>query len=141
MLKVNFYDNIDDSLLKFAVIVSKSQGKWVFCKHKERSTYECPGGHREAGEDILATAKRELYEETGAVEYSIKKICVYSVRGNDGVVENSTETFGMLYFADITKFEELPGFEIEKIELFDNLPVNWTYPEIQPKLLGKVHNI
>jgi 8-oxo-dGTP diphosphatase len=138
MLKVNFYDNIDDSLFKFAVIVSKSQGKWVFCKHKERSTYECPGGHRETGEDILSTAKRELYEETGAIEYSIKKICVYSVCSNDGVVENSTETFGMLYFADITKFEELPGYEIEKIELFDELPDSWTYPEIQPKLIEKV---
>ncbi len=140
MLKVSFYNNIDDGLLKFAVIVSKSRGKWVLCKHKERSTYECPGGHREAREDILSTAKRELYEETGAIEYSIKKICVYSVRGNDGVIENSTETFGMLYFADITKFEELSGFEIEKIELFDNLPDNWTYLEIQPKLLEKVQN-
>ena len=141
MLKVNFYDNIDDSLLKFAVIVSKSQGIWVLCKHKERSTYECPGGHREAGEDILSTAKRELYEETGAIEYSIMKICVYSVCGNDGVVENITETFGMLYFADITKFEELPVFEMEKIELFNNLPDNWTYPEIQPKLMEKVLSV
>lgn len=138
MLKVSFYNNIDDSLLKFAVIVAKSQGKWVFCKHKERSTYECPGGHREAGEDILSTAKRELYEETGAIEYSIKKICVYSVCGHDGDIENDTETFGMLFFADITEFEELPGYEIEKIELFEHLPDNWTYPEIQPKLLEKV---
>lgn len=141
MLKVSFYDNIDDYLLKFAVIVSRSQGKWVFCKHKERSTYECPGGHREAGEDILATATRELYEETGAIEYQIKKICVYSVCGNDGVAENSKETFGMLYLADITKFEELPGFEMEKIELFDELPDNWTYPDIQPKLLEKVLSV
>lgn len=141
MLKVNFYDNTDDCLLKFAVIVSKSQGKWVFCKHKERSTYECPGGHRETGEDILSTAKRELYEETGATEYSIKKICVYSVHGNDGVIENVTETYGMLYFADITKFDKLPGFEIEKIELFDKLPDNWTYPDIQLKLLEKVLSV
>ncbi len=141
MFKVCFYDNVDDSLLKFAVIVSKCRGKWVFCKHKERSTYECPGGHREAGEDILSTARRELYEETGATEYFIKKICVYSVCGKDGEVENSTETFGMLYFADITKFEELPGYEMEKIELFDKLPYSWTYPEIQPKLLEKVRSI
>lgn len=47
MLEVNFYDNVDDSLLKFAVITSKASGKWVFCKHKERDTYEIPGGHRE----------------------------------------------------------------------------------------------
>lgn len=63
MLKVSFYDNIDDSLLKFAVIVSKSTGKWVFCKHKERSTYECPGGHREMGEDILSTAKENFMKK------------------------------------------------------------------------------
>ena len=58
MLEVKFYDTVDDSLLKFAVIISQSNGKWVFCKHKERDTYEVPGGHREAGENILETAKR-----------------------------------------------------------------------------------
>lgn len=34
MVEVNFYDNIDDTMLKFAVIISKTNGKWVFCKHK-----------------------------------------------------------------------------------------------------------
>lgn len=47
MVEVKFYDDIDDILLKFAVIISKTNGKWVFCKHKERDTYEVPGGHRE----------------------------------------------------------------------------------------------
>ena len=50
MLEVKFYDTVDDSLLKFAVIISQSNGKWVFCKHKERDTYEASGGHREIGE-------------------------------------------------------------------------------------------
>ncbi len=45
MLEVKFYDSIDNSLLKFAVIISQSNGKWVFCKHKERDTFEVPGGH------------------------------------------------------------------------------------------------
>ena len=45
-MKVNFYENTDDSLLKFAVIISKHNEKWVFCKHKNRNTYEVPGGHR-----------------------------------------------------------------------------------------------
>lgn len=132
MLKVNFYEQADDSLLKFAVIVSKHNGKWVFCKHKDRSTYECPGGHHEENEEIEQTAKRELWEETGAKDYTLKRVCVYSV------LDDNTETFGALYYADIFSFEELPQLEIEKIEFFDDLPTSWTYPEIQPFLLEKV---
>lgn len=60
MLEVNFYDDVEDELLKFAVIISKTDGRWVLCKHRERNTYEVPGGHRENGETILETAKREL---------------------------------------------------------------------------------
>ena len=85
MLEVKFYDTADDSLLKFAVIISKSDNKWVFCKHKERNTLEVPGGHREHGESILDTAKRELYEETGAVVYTIEPVCIYSVIGKTRV--------------------------------------------------------
>ena len=40
MVEVKFYDNVADELLKFAVIISKTDNKWVFCKHKERETYE-----------------------------------------------------------------------------------------------------
>lgn len=134
-MEVQFYETIDDSLLKFAVIVSKSSGKWVFCKHKERNTYEIPGGHREEGESILETAKRELYEETGAVEYEITPVCVYSVTGKNRVNETGEETFGMLYYADIKQFEQDLHSEMEKVELFDELPEDWTYPLIQPLLI------
>ena len=51
--KVRFYDTVEDSFFRFAVILTRYQGQWVFCKHKERDTYEAPGGHREAGESIL----------------------------------------------------------------------------------------
>lgn len=131
MIEVKFYDEVEDSLLKFAVIISKYEGKWVFCKHKERNTYEVPGGHREAGENILDTAKRELNEETCASEFDISPICVYSVVNTD----ENTETFGMLYFAEIKAFEGELHNEIEKIIITENLPTEWTYPLIQPKLM------
>ena len=135
MPEVKFYDNIDDELLKFAVIISKTNGKWVFCKHKERDTYEVPGGHRESGEDILTAAKRELREETGAVDFDIKPVCVYSVKGKTRINENvDDESFGMLFIADIFSFEELHS-EIESILITEHLVDNWTYPLIQPKLL------
>ena len=75
MTQVQFYDHIDDQKLRFAVIVTKTNGHWVFCKHRGRDTLEVPGGHREPGEDILTAAKRELYEETGAVDFSIEPVC------------------------------------------------------------------
>lgn len=134
-MKIKFYESIDDSLLKFAVIISKFNKKWVFCKHKERNTYEAPGGHREHSENILDTAKRELYEETGALKFEITPVCVYSVIGKNKVNKTGEETFGMLYFADITEFESELHSEIEKIELFDELPTTWTYPLIQPFLI------
>ena len=137
MIEVNFYDEVDDFLLEFAVIISKSNGKWVFCKHKERDTYEVPGGHRETGEKIEDTAVRELKEETGAVDFNIKPVCVYSVKGKTRVNENAAkESFGMLYAAEIFSFEEIHS-EIEKIVLSDDLIRQWTYPLIQPKLISE----
>ena len=139
-MQVKFYDTIDDELLKFAVIISRSKGKWVFCKHKERDTYEIPGGHRELGETIMDTAKRELLEETGATEYHIEPICVYSVKGKTRVNEKEDEeSFGMLFIADIVSFEELHS-EIEEILITDTLVENWTYPLIQPKLIDEAIN-
>lgn len=135
MTEVKYYDNTDDNLLKFAVIISKANGKFVLCKHKERNTYEIPGGHREKGETVLEAAKRELKEETGAVDFTIKPVCVYSVKGKTRVNENvDNETFGMLYVADIFSFEEIHS-EIEKIIITDKLEYDWTYPLIQPKLM------
>ena len=137
MLEVKFYDTVDDSLLKFAVIISQSNGKWVFCKHKERDTYEVPGAHREADENIFETAKREFQEETGAVKYEIKPICVYSVTGKTRVNDTGEESFGMLCFAEITEFAKELHSEMKKVILMDELPENWTYLLIQPKLIEK----
>lgn len=141
MLRVKFYDKVDDSLLMYAVIVSKSAGKWVFCKHKERETFELPGGRREPGEAIIETARRELWEETGAKQYEIRPICVYSVSGVNSMRKDPAESFGMLYSAEIYSFEPELHCEIERIVLFEELPGNWTYPDIQPKLVERVAGV
>lgn len=133
MTEVKFYETIRDELLQFAVIISKCQNQYVFCKHKDRDTWEIPGGHRESGEDIMAAARRELFEETGAFDFDITPVCVYSVTISDTF--NSKESFGMLFFADIKHFEAELHSEIEKIALMDTLPQKWTYPHIQPALL------
>ncbi len=135
-IEVKFYESVEDDLLKSAVIIARVDRKWVFCKHKERDTYEIPSGHREENETIFETAKRELREETGAVEFTIDPVCAYSVTGKRGVSESGDETFGMLYVANIERIEDEPHSEIEKVVLFeeDEMPRDWTYPEIQPLL-------
>ena len=132
-MEVKFYDKVDDDMLKFAVIISSHNGKLVFCKHRQRETLEIPGGHREPGETIAETARRELYEETGAADFKLEPICVYSVTAEDNF--DGQETFGMLFRADIFSFENELHSEIESICLLDGLSEKWTYPLIQPKLI------
>ncbi|MBB6631444.1 DNA mismatch repair protein MutT [Clostridium algidicarnis] len=44
--KVYDLETVNDEDLKFAVIVSKFNGKFVYVRHKKRETFEVPGGHR-----------------------------------------------------------------------------------------------
>lgn len=128
-MDVKFYDTneIDDSLLFAAVIASRYHGKWVLCKHKDRNTWEIPGGHREENETVLETAKRELFEETGAKKFEIKPVCAYSLN-----------RYAMLFFAEITELADLPESEIERIDFFSDLPKDLTYPMLHSTLLNKV---
>lgn len=64
MVEVKFYDEADDRLLKFAVIIAKTDNKWVFCKHRERETYEVPGGHRE-NPNVCAVYTEKEYRNKG----------------------------------------------------------------------------
>jgi len=90
-----------------------------------------------AFQDTKTLSKRELQEETGAIQFNIKPICVYSVTGKNSVNENGEETFGLLCFAEIREFSGQLDSEMEKVVLMDELPQNWTYPLIQPKLIEK----
>lgn len=138
MITVSFHksSDIDEGLLKFAVIAARYRGRWVFCRHRDRDTWEIPGGHREPGETITETARRELWEETGAVSAEIVPLTVY------GVTREEVTTYGMLFSAQIHTLEPLSEeVEIAQIRLFDTLPLTLTYPAIQPMLFDYVRNI
>jgi nucleoside triphosphatase YtkD len=133
IVKFHEHEQIANELLKFAVIMARRENKWIFCRHKERNTYEIPGGHREPGENIDQAAERELSEETGALQFSIEPVCFYSV------TSKGETTYGKLYFAEIYELDSLPlESEIADICYFDAMPDKLTYPAIQPLLYGKI---
>ena len=131
MPEVRFHEasEIADEDIRYAVIMAKWQGRWVFCRHKDRATWEIPGGHREHGETPMEAAIRELYEETGASDAIITPVCLYSF-----------QKYGALFYAEIKNLENIPAeSEIKEIAFLDSMPEALTYPHIQPYLFQRVN--
>ncbi len=123
------------TLYKFTVICSNFQGKWILSRHKKRDTWETQGGHIEAGETPLETAKRELFEESGIVDAELYPVCDYW-----GFNSRSCSN-GMVFLAVVHSLGELPESEMREIRIFDELPSNLTYPQTTPVLCREVEKL
>lgn len=135
MTEVAFYppEEIEDSLMQFVVIAARYQDQWLFSRHRERATWDIPGGHREAGETILEAARRELWEETGAGQVQLHPVCVYAV------TKQGATRYGLLCYAHVSVLDPLPeSSEMAQICLRDTLPENHTYPDIYPHLFLQI---
>jgi nucleoside triphosphatase YtkD len=117
---------------RFVVVFARYRSKWLYSKHRERSTWETAGGHIELGETPYEAAKRELHEETGAVPLEIIGVFDYAVH---------TETeysYGRVFYAEVEKLNELPESEMAETRLFDSIPDAMTYPQILPVLYKRL---
>ena len=133
-MEIRFYDQALDSDLKFAVVAARVGSQWLLCRHQDRTTWEFPGGHRETGESIHDTARRELWEETGITDCQLEPVAAYGL-----FQEGEEPSFGALFFAEVRELGARPaGFEIAENRCMDSLPTEMTYPEIQPALMEQI---
>ena len=117
---------------KYVVVLSEFEGKILLSRHKDRTTWETQGGHIEDGETPMEAAKRELYEESGALDFDIEPLCDYwaGVEGTDDWAN------GMVFKAKIKKLDRIPDSEMAEVKQFDVLPGELTYPTITPVLFN-----
>ncbi len=113
---------------KYVVVLSLYKGKLLLSRHGERDTWETQGGHIEPGETPLEAAQRELYEESGALEFTLSPLCDYFAG------DEVSHANGMVFVAEVTALGPLPQSEMAETALFDQLPENLTYPCITPLL-------
>lgn len=131
--RVEFH-NLDDDVKRFnfVVMATQHQGKWVWLRQFGLNSWEIPGGHIENDETPEMAARRELWEETGAIDYKLTPVSDFSIWNN------GKSSYNRLFYCEVFEFGELPKSEIEEIRLQNNIPEILTHGDIQPKLLQKV---
>ena len=138
-MKCSIYKLGELKVYKYVVTFARSNDKWILCKHKNRDTWENSGGHIENNETPIEAAKRELFEETGSVEFDIIPICDYWACDESHETDNIGWSNGQVFLAHVNKFEEIPQkSEMECIKLFEKIPQNLTYPDITYVLLKQI---
>jgi len=129
---VRTYDFDTLCTYRFVVIFARYKDKWLYCRHKERTTYETAGGHIESGETPAEAAKRELFEETGAAQFTLYPAFDYSVHTETDFAN------GQVFLAEIQSLSELPEYEMAEVRLFDGIPDAMRFPQILPVLFERM---
>jgi len=127
-------DTFTADQLTYVVMIARYKNQWLLVRHRDRTTWEVPGGHIEPGEPANEAAARELFEETGATAYTLSVVCDYSV------TQSSITRHGRLYYAYIKTLGPLPESEIAEVKRFAEIPENLTYLDIHPALLTQYLN-
>ncbi|MGJ7912918.1 RNA deprotection pyrophosphohydrolase [Neobacillus sp. LXY-1] len=88
---------------KHVLVISQWDEDWVLTNHKERGL-EFPGGKREQGESLEEAARREAFEETGAVFDTLTYIADYRVMDENGSFVKA------VFWGKVTELKKTDGY-------------------------------
>ncbi|MGM0883439.1 MAG: NUDIX hydrolase [Bacillota bacterium] len=123
-------NEIDSNENRYVVMITEYHNQLIIIRNKKHKLWELPGGKREQSEDLIQAASRELYEETGAIQFELTPFGVYLMNGS----------YGMMFFAKVTDLHKLPDYEIEEIMLVAKLPENLFYGPIYYDMYARWNN-
>jgi len=104
---------------KHVLVIAKFQGRWLLTDHLERGL-EFPGGKVEPGESLAAAAKREVYEETGAIVEDLEWVAEY-------VVYSEKPFCKTVFLGAVSRMEKPPLLETAGPVLAENLALDGQY--------------
>ena len=88
--------------------ICQFEGGWLLTNHRLRGL-EFPGGKVEFGESLEEAARREVYEETGALIDTLEPIAVYKVHDKEGAFEKAVFWAGITKLDNTTHYYETHG--------------------------------
>lgn len=108
---------VPEEQLRDVVIAARYQEHWVFCRRRNRDTWELPGGILAPGETPCQGAERVLREEIGAGEFTLTPICCCQ-----------HTQYGIVWLAEIQTLDALPEGGGAELCLVDTPPHALTDP-------------
>jgi 8-oxo-dGTP diphosphatase len=124
-------ESVESQKLNYVVMGARYLDQWIFVRHRDRTSWELVSGHIEAGETADQAAVRELSEEAGVVNSSMKILCDYEV------TVDAKKEYGRFYVVEVSELDPRLEYEIEELVLADALPHTLTYPEVHSLLFQR----
>ncbi len=121
--------------VRFVVICTFLENRYVLSYHRGHSAWETQGGHIEENETPEEAARRELYEESGITASELIPVCDYYAFDSQGSAN------GRVYTVQIRQLGILPESEMSAVRAFDDLPANLTYPLVTPVLFSEAQRV
>jgi len=102
-VELTFRQNSFPGEAKHVLVICQNGDKWLLTNHKKRGL-EFPGGKRESGESLEEAARREVFEETGAILAELRFLAEYKVS------EPNKSFVKIVFWGKVNRIEKTSGY-------------------------------